>query len=593
MSKTPPRKDARPVPDVKISYTRLLSYLKPHLGRLVLALLALLIGSGLGLVFPLVIKELLDTVLNLQAISQLNRLAGLLLLVSALQAIFGFIEGTLLSTIGERIVVAIRKDLFHSLLHLPLQFHTERRVGELVSRISSDATTVRGVLTNTLTTLLGQGVSMAGSLAVMFYLDWRLMGFVLLQAFVVVVAGIVFGRRVRKYSTSVQDAAAESIVVAEETLSAVRVVKSFVREEHEENRFGAAQNKSLGLAFLMIRASQLFGMLMSFIGFGTMAGFLWFGGQEVFAGRISGGELAAFIFYGARIATSLASLARLYGGIQEALGASKRIFEIMGTKQQVADQTSAIVLSKIKGEITLEGVNFSYDPRATVLHEINLTIKAGEALALVGPSGAGKTTLFHLLPRFYDPTEGRVLVDGQDIKLVTQASLREQIAMVPQDTQLFGGSIRENILYGRLDATEEELMTAAKDANAHDFIMALPDGYDAIVGERGVKLSGGQKQRVAIARAILKNPSILLLDEATSSLDNESEGLVQEALHRVMKGRTTVIIAHRLSTIKAVNRIAVLEQGKMVGLGTHEDLMAQGGLYAKLYQMQFRGEEKE
>jgi subfamily B ATP-binding cassette protein MsbA len=333
-----------------------------------------------------------------------------------------------------------------------------------------------------------------------------------------------------------------------------------------------------------------FGALMAFLGFSAIAAILWFSGREVLEGRLAVSTISGFLIYAITIAATIGQLAGLYGQVREALGAVQRVFEILDTVPTIADAPDARPLPPVKGAIQLDHVSFEYEEGTGVLHEVSLDIQPGEIVALVGPSGAGKSTLFNLIPRFYDPTQGVVRVDGHDLRAVEQKSLRAQIGLVPQETLLFGGTIRENIAYGRLEATETEIIAAAQAANAHAFILASPDGYATVVGERGVKLSGGQRQRIAIARAILKDPRILLLDEATSSLDNESEELVQDALNRLMVGRTSVIIAHRLSTINIANRIVVLDQGRVAEQGSHAELIAREGLYARLYLMQFRDE---
>lgn len=578
----------RPIPDVPINWRRVYRYLRPYWKRMVIACIALIGATLLGLIFPMVIKNLLDEVLILESSTQLNRITLGLLVVFVLQAVFKFIQGYQLAVVGEMIIIDLREHLFQRLSHLSLGFFNERRTGELVSRFSSDAMKLRSVLTSQITTILSQTINTFGSVGMMLYLNWRLMIFILVITPLIVGVGKYFGAILRRLSMEKQDAVADSIVTVEEAVSGIRVVKSFAREDFEERRYRQAQDTIYDVAMRNMRVNQVFNPIMSFIGFAAMTSFLWFGGHEVIEGNLSAGELVAFMFYGSNVSGGLSSFVGLYTALQEALGGTKRIFEIIDMTPEIDDAPDAQPLPSVEGEIRFENVHFAYRPGVPVLENIHLTIQPGEILALVGPSGAGKSTLFNLIPRFYDPIEGQICIDGVNIKDVTQKSLRSQIGIVPQDTQLFGGTIRENILYGKLDATDDELIEAAKAANAHDFIMAFPEGYETIVGERGVKLSGGQRQRIAIARAVLKNPAILLLDEATSSLDTESERLVQEALNRLMQNRTTLIIAHRLSTIKAAHRIAVLQKGQIVELGTHDDLMQDEALYARMYNLQFR-----
>jgi subfamily B ATP-binding cassette protein MsbA len=366
------------------------------------------------------------------------------------------------------------------------------------------------------------------------------------------------------------------------------VVKAFTREPYETQRYGQQVEKTFFATMRLTQVRAGFGPLVAFMAFSSLGAVLWFGGREVLNGRLSGGALIAFLVYGINIGAALGAFTGLYTQVQEALGASRRIFELLDEKPEIADRPGAISPPVFRGQIAFKDVSFTYDqPQAHVLHNINLEIRPGEILALVGPSGAGKSTLFNLIPRFYDPTTGSVSIDGLDLRDLSVATLRAQIGLVPQETQLFSGSVRENLRYGRLEATDAALEAAALAANAAEFIEKLPQGYDTLVGERGVKLSGGQRQRIAIARAILRDPRILLLDEATSSLDSESEGLVQEALERLMRNRTTVIIAHRLSTVQMAHRIAVLDQGHLVELGSHTELLALDGLYARLYRLQF------
>ena len=576
--------------DVPMQWRRMLAYLLPYKGQLALAFVALMIGAGLSLVFPAVIGNVMEVVLSAGEGGEtlLNQITLALLGVFLLRSLTTWVESFMLSYVGERIVADVRTHLFRQLQTMSMGFFTERRVGELMSRISNDVTVMRTVLTNQISTLLQQTLIAIGAVVLMIVINVQLTLFIVVLIPAVIAVGVVFGIYMRRFSTRAQDQIAEATVVAEEVLQGVREVKSFVREPYEIQRYETAINNAFGTSVRLAHFSSAFGSLMAFVGFGSLAAFLWFGGREVLAGRLAGSQLITFLFYGVTVAGSFASLVGLYTQFQQAMGATKRVFQLLDMESDVRDLPDAKQLGSVDGRITFDNVHFSYDDKQEVLHGINLDIAPGEIVALVGPSGAGKSTMFNLIPRFYDPTSGVLRIDGIDARTVTQASLRQQIGIVPQETLLFGSSIRENILYGRLEATEEELYAAARAANAHDFIMGLPDQYETTVGERGVRLSGGQRQRIAIARAILKDPRILLLDEATSSLDSESEHLVQEALARLMQNRTTVIIAHRLSTVRIADRIAVIDQGRIRELGTHDELLAQGGLYARLYEIQFR-----
>jgi subfamily B ATP-binding cassette protein MsbA len=536
-------------------------------------------------------QNLVNTVFQEGNQSELNRITVILVVTFLLRAALYYLQGYSLSYIGERIVTDLRRQVYAHLHTLSLRFFTDRRVGELISRLSSDVTIVRSALTTSVATFLSQSVTFVGSLVLMLVLNWRLTLFILLLAPLVVASAAFFGARLRRLSTDVQDQLADSSALAEEALSNNRIVKAFTREPYEVERYKEQVEQTFQVAMRMTRLRAAFGPLVTFLAFSSLTLILWFGGREVLAGRLSAGALIAFLVYGINIAASIGAFTGLYTQLQEAAGATRRIFEIIDEQTDVVEIPNALDLPLVEGRITFHNVSFAYPGAQHVLRNIDLEIQPGEILALVGPSGAGKSTLFNLIPRFYDPTDGLVSIDGQDLHAVTLESLRSQIGLVPQETQLFSGTIRENLRYGMLDASDQELRQAARVANAEEFILELPQGYGTRVGERGMKLSGGQRQRIAIGRSILKNPRILLLDEATSSLDSESEGLVQEALDRLMQNRTTVIIAHRLSTVQNAHRIAVLDRGRLVELGTHNELLELNGLYARLYRLQFQEDE--
>ncbi len=576
------------------AFRRFATFLAPYRSLVVVAVIAVAAVGGLRLVFPLAGKFLADSVLiqpELSAdekYSRLNLFAGFLLGLVLVQTTVNVAQRYLLTYLGERVVVDLRDRLYRKLQSLDLRFFVDRPIGEITSRLTNDVTAVQNVVTQQVIGFLTDLLVFLGALGLIFYINAELATLMLVVVPPVVLVGRVLGKKLHDISTEIQDRLADSTAILEESIGGVRVVKSFVRQPYEIDRYGQAIGSVLSAALRRAKFRAIFVPVILCSGFGGMTLVLWYGGRQLIAGEMTPGDLVWFLFLTVMIAGSTANFAGVYGQIQEALGSLRRLFELLDIPTHISDAPDAKTLPSVSGVLRLENVSFGYDDGHPVLREIDLEIPAGEVLALVGPSGSGKTTLLNLIPRFYDPTQGRVLVDGHDIREVKLAELRGQIGIVPQETLLFSRSVRENILYGRLEASDDEVIEAARAANAHEFISRLPRGYDTQVGERGLRLSGGQRQRIAIARMLLKNPRILLLDEATSALDAENEKAVQEALGRLLQDRTTIIIAHRLATVTIADRVAVLDEGQLLEVGPHQELLARGGLYAHLHALQFR-----
>ena len=569
------------------NYTRLLKYILPYKRRLFEAIVCIIIAAGANLYLPWIIKDMIDKVLAEKDMLMLNVIAAGIVITFLIRGIFYYGQSYLVSFVGERVIIDVREILFKKFQRLPLSYFDRHQTGEIMSYITNDVAALQNALVDRLIELVTESSIFVGSLVMMFLLDWQLSLLTLITVPLVGEAMKIFGRKMKSSGAVIQERLADITALMQESISAVRVVKSFVREDFEIQRFTRENDLNFRAQMKSVQIQSLLTPTVEFLAALAVTVIVWFGGYEVVNGNITAGALVAFLTYAVNLANPVKRISRVYGTIQKAMAGAERVFGIMDMPEAIADKPEAKAMPAVKGYVEFDDVTFGYKDDIPALEHISFKAEPGQMIAFVGPSGAGKSTIANLIPRFYDVNGGAIRIDGQDVRDVTMSSLREQIGIVPQETMLFSTTVRENIRYGRLDATDEELVQAAKDANAHEFIMQLPEGYDTKIGERGLNLSGGQRQRIAIARAILKNPQLLIIDEATSALDTESEKIVQAALDRLMVGRTSFVIAHRLSTIFNADQIYVIEKGHIREHGTHEELLALGGLYSSLYNIQF------
>ena len=567
---------------------RLLPLVWPYRRRFAAATAVLLVGSGLSLLYPQAARYAIDASVGGVSTETLDRLALAVALVFIISAGATWLRHYLMATLGERVVADLRTRVYQRLLEQPLSYFHEKPSGELTGRLAADVATVQGIVSGELSMALRELVQLFGGLALLFLQSWRLSLATLAIVPPLIVLSFGFGRRIRRMSRAVQDKLAESSSQAQEAVGAIATVQAFRREPREVEAYGARVDDFFQAAVRLASWRGLFIATMSLAGSLSLATLLWLGGRAIIAGTMSAGELTAFLLYSSMVGFALGGLASLWGSLQSAAGATTRLFEILDRVPEIRDPAEPTPLPAPRGTVTFEKVSFAYPARREqrVLNEVTIEIGAGETLAVVGRSGAGKSTLAALLYRFFDVDEGRVLVDGVDVRHARLSELRGRLAIVAQEPVLFSGSIAENIAYARPEASREDIERAARLAHADEFVRGFAEGYETKIGERGVKLSGGQRQRIAIARALLADPRVLILDEATSSLDGESEALVHEALQTLMKGRTTLVIAHRLSTVRDADRIVVLDAGRVVDVGSHDALVARPGIYRTLVEHQ-------